>query len=115
MHLIDGLNLNSLIVSQMCDQGNRVTSDAFLCKVITIDASKITLIGPKISKTYVVRLDLVDSLNLTCLRVPYDECWFWHKRLRHGNSHILDKLAKHGLVRGLPKYKFIKDRVQCIR
>ncbi|GJV63972.1 retrovirus-related pol polyprotein from transposon TNT 1-94 [Tanacetum coccineum] len=35
--------------------------------------------------------------------------WLWHCRLSHLNFGTLNKLAKDGLARGIPKLKFKKD------
>ncbi|GJX55514.1 retrovirus-related pol polyprotein from transposon TNT 1-94 [Tanacetum coccineum] len=37
--------------------------------------------------------------------------WLWHHRLSHLNSGAINHLARHGLVRGLPKNKFEKDHL----
>ncbi|GJR09677.1 retrovirus-related pol polyprotein from transposon TNT 1-94 [Tanacetum coccineum] len=35
--------------------------------------------------------------------------WLWHRRLSHLNFGAINHLARHGLVRGLPKLKFEKQ------
>ncbi|GKF78504.1 retrovirus-related pol polyprotein from transposon TNT 1-94 [Tanacetum coccineum] len=35
--------------------------------------------------------------------------WLWHRRLSHLNFGTLNKLAKDGLARGIPRLKFQKD------
>ncbi|GJY83915.1 retrovirus-related pol polyprotein from transposon TNT 1-94 [Tanacetum coccineum] len=37
--------------------------------------------------------------------------WLWHRRLSHLNFGATNHLARHGLVRGLPKLKFEKDHM----
>ncbi|GJW10839.1 retrovirus-related pol polyprotein from transposon TNT 1-94, partial [Tanacetum coccineum] len=37
--------------------------------------------------------------------------WLWHRRLSHLNFGAINYLARHGLVRGLPKLKFEKDHL----
>ncbi|GKF75834.1 retrovirus-related pol polyprotein from transposon TNT 1-94, partial [Tanacetum coccineum] len=37
--------------------------------------------------------------------------WLWHRRLSHLNFGAINHLARHGLVRGLPKLKFEKDHL----
>ncbi|GJS33638.1 retrovirus-related pol polyprotein from transposon TNT 1-94 [Tanacetum coccineum] len=37
--------------------------------------------------------------------------WLWHRRLSHLNFGEINHLARHGLVRGLPKLKFEKDHL----
>nr|GEV43486.1 copia protein [Tanacetum cinerariifolium]GEV94139.1 copia protein [Tanacetum cinerariifolium] len=37
--------------------------------------------------------------------------WLWHRRLSHLNFAAINHMAKHGLVRGLPRLKFEKDHL----
>ncbi|GJZ81396.1 retrovirus-related pol polyprotein from transposon TNT 1-94 [Tanacetum coccineum] len=37
--------------------------------------------------------------------------WLWHRRLSHLNFGAINHLARHSLVRGLPKLKFKKDHL----
>ncbi|GJU36176.1 retrovirus-related pol polyprotein from transposon TNT 1-94 [Tanacetum coccineum] len=37
--------------------------------------------------------------------------WLWHRRLSHLNFSTLNKLAKDGLARGIPRLKFQKDHL----
>ncbi|GJX52362.1 retrovirus-related pol polyprotein from transposon TNT 1-94 [Tanacetum coccineum] len=37
--------------------------------------------------------------------------WLWHRRLSPLNFGAINHLARHGLVRGLPKLKFEKDHL----
>ncbi|GJZ00183.1 retrovirus-related pol polyprotein from transposon TNT 1-94 [Tanacetum coccineum] len=37
--------------------------------------------------------------------------WLWNQRLSHLNFNAINHLARHGLVRGLPKLKFEKDHL----
>ncbi|GKG23482.1 retrovirus-related pol polyprotein from transposon TNT 1-94, partial [Tanacetum coccineum] len=37
--------------------------------------------------------------------------WLWHRQLSHINFGTLNKLAKDGLARGIPKLKFKKDHL----
>nr|GEZ96599.1 retrovirus-related Pol polyprotein from transposon TNT 1-94 [Tanacetum cinerariifolium] len=37
--------------------------------------------------------------------------WLWHRRLSHLNFGTLNKPAKDGLARGIPKLKFQKDHI----
>ncbi|GKB05924.1 retrovirus-related pol polyprotein from transposon TNT 1-94 [Tanacetum coccineum] len=37
--------------------------------------------------------------------------WLWHQRLSHLNFGTINDLAKQGLVRGLPKFKYQKDNL----
>ncbi|GJS71472.1 retrovirus-related pol polyprotein from transposon TNT 1-94 [Tanacetum coccineum] len=57
--------------------------------------------------------------NVTISRVYYVEglglsktkSWLWHRRLSHLNFGTLNKLAKDGLARGIPRLQFQKDHL----
>ena len=40
-----------------------------------------------------------------------DESCLWHRKLGYISMSILSKVFKNDLVKGLPKIKFVKDRV----
>ena len=37
--------------------------------------------------------------------------WLWHKKLGHASMSVLNRLVKLNLVNGLPKIKFIQDKI----
>lgn len=43
--------------------------------------------------------------------VSNNDAWFWRKKITHIHMEHLNKLVKYNLVIGLPKIKFIKDRL----
>ncbi|GJV19432.1 retrovirus-related pol polyprotein from transposon TNT 1-94 [Tanacetum coccineum] len=43
------------------------------------------------------------------LKASNTKSWLWHQRLSHLNFSAINHLARHGLVRGLPKLNFEKD------
>ncbi|GJU37806.1 retrovirus-related pol polyprotein from transposon TNT 1-94 [Tanacetum coccineum] len=45
------------------------------------------------------------------LKASKTKSWLWHRRLSHLNFGAINHLARHGLVRGLPKLKFEKDHL----
>ncbi|GKA49041.1 retrovirus-related pol polyprotein from transposon TNT 1-94 [Tanacetum coccineum] len=56
------------------------------------------------------------SMNFTspvCLlsKASKAKSWLWHRRLSHLNFGTINKLAKDGLERGIPKLKFQKDHL----
>ncbi|GJR16941.1 retrovirus-related pol polyprotein from transposon TNT 1-94 [Tanacetum coccineum] len=54
--------------------------------------------------------DGVRKSSLT-LEASKTKSWLWHRRLSHLNFGAINHLARHGLVRGLPKLKFEKDHL----
>ncbi|GJY57022.1 retrovirus-related pol polyprotein from transposon TNT 1-94 [Tanacetum coccineum] len=49
--------------------------------------------------------------NLEDVDLLTTKSWLWHRRLSHLNFGAINHLARHGLVRGLPKLKFEKDHL----
>ncbi|GKB86863.1 retrovirus-related pol polyprotein from transposon TNT 1-94 [Tanacetum coccineum] len=51
--------------------------------------------------------------SLICLlsKASKTKSWLWHRCLSHLNFGAINHLARHGLVRGLPKLKFEKDHL----
>ena len=44
-----------------------------------------------------------DYANSVCLSISFDTTFMWHRRSGHVNIILLQKLASHELVAGLPK------------
>ncbi|GJX76410.1 retrovirus-related pol polyprotein from transposon TNT 1-94 [Tanacetum coccineum] len=55
----------------------------------------------------------ISKNSLICLlsKALKTKSWLWHRRLSHLNFGTLNKLAKYGLARGIPKLKFKKDHM----
>ncbi|GJZ37876.1 retrovirus-related pol polyprotein from transposon TNT 1-94 [Tanacetum coccineum] len=58
----------------------------------------------------------MDNLLLSspiCLlsKASKTKSWLWHRKLSHLKFEYITSLAKHGLVRGLPKLKYQKDHL----
>ncbi|GJU55094.1 retrovirus-related pol polyprotein from transposon TNT 1-94 [Tanacetum coccineum] len=51
--------------------------------------------------------------SLICLlsKATKTKSWLWHRRLSHLNFGAINHLARHGLVRGLPRLKFKKGHL----
>nr|GEY32600.1 transposon Ty3-G Gag-Pol polyprotein [Tanacetum cinerariifolium] len=45
------------------------------------------------------------------LKASKTKSWLWHRRLSHLNFSEINHLARQGLVRGLPKLKFVKNHL----
>ncbi|GJV38694.1 retrovirus-related pol polyprotein from transposon TNT 1-94 [Tanacetum coccineum] len=82
VYYVEGLGHNLFSVGQFCDSNLEVD---FHMKT----SSPICLFS-KASKT---------------------KSWLWHRRLSHLNFGAINHLARHDLVRGLPKLKFEKDHL----
>ncbi|GKD25181.1 retrovirus-related pol polyprotein from transposon TNT 1-94 [Tanacetum coccineum] len=62
---------------------------------------------------YTLSLGDMMASSLICLlsKASKTKSWLWHRRLSHLNFGAINHLARHGLVRGLPKLKFKKDHL----
>nr|GFA10646.1 ribonuclease H-like domain-containing protein [Tanacetum cinerariifolium] len=65
---------------------------------------------------YTVSLDDMLKTSLICLllKASKTKSWLWHRQLSHLNFGTLNKLAKDGLVRDIPKLKLKKDHLCSI-
>ncbi|GJX89524.1 retrovirus-related pol polyprotein from transposon TNT 1-94, partial [Tanacetum coccineum] len=66
------------------------------------------LSGSRDTNLYIISLDDMLKSSLICLlsKVSKTKSWLWHRRLSHLNFGTLNKLAKDGLARGIPRLKF---------
>ncbi|GJS85297.1 retrovirus-related pol polyprotein from transposon TNT 1-94 [Tanacetum coccineum] len=71
------------------------------------------LSGSRDTNLYIISLDDMLKTSLICVlsKASKTRSWLWHRRLSHLNFGTLNKLAKDGLARGLPKLKFKKDHL----
>ncbi|GJW88478.1 ribonuclease H-like domain-containing protein [Tanacetum coccineum] len=62
---------------------------------------------------YTISLDDMLKTSLICLlsKASKTKSWLLHRRLSHLNFGTLNKLAKYGLARGIPRLKFQKDNL----
>ncbi|GJW15733.1 retrovirus-related pol polyprotein from transposon TNT 1-94 [Tanacetum coccineum] len=62
---------------------------------------------------YTISLDGMLKTSPICLlsKELKTKSWLWHRRLSHLNFGTLNKLAKDGLARGIPRLKFQKDHL----
>ncbi|GJZ35535.1 retrovirus-related pol polyprotein from transposon TNT 1-94, partial [Tanacetum coccineum] len=67
----------------------------------------------RIHYLYTISLDEMLKTSSICLlsKALKTKSWLWHRRLSHLNFGTLNKLAKDGLARGIPKHKFKKDHL----
>lgn len=57
-------------------------------------------------------LDSVKGSNKhICLASIFEDLWIWHKKLGHASMRLIEKLARLGLVVGLPKMDYTKDHI----
>ncbi|GJS72948.1 retrovirus-related pol polyprotein from transposon TNT 1-94 [Tanacetum coccineum] len=71
------------------------------------------LSGSRDTNLYTISLDDMLKTSLICLlsKALKTKSWLWHRQLSHLNFDTLNKLAKDGLARGIPRLKFQKDHL----
>ncbi|GJV03845.1 integrase, catalytic region, zinc finger, CCHC-type containing protein [Tanacetum coccineum] len=71
------------------------------------------LSGSRDTNLYTISLDDMLKTSQICLlsKASKNKSWLWHHRLSHLNFYTLNKLAKDGLARDIPKLKFKKDHM----
>nr|GFC25438.1 ribonuclease H-like domain-containing protein [Tanacetum cinerariifolium] len=69
--------------------------------------------GSHDTNLYTISLDDMLKTSLICLlsKASKTKRWLWHRWLSHLNFDTLNKLAKDGLARGIPRLKFQKDHL----
>ncbi|GJR42048.1 retrovirus-related pol polyprotein from transposon TNT 1-94 [Tanacetum coccineum] len=69
--------------------------------------------GHQGNNLYTLSIRDMMASSLICLlsKASKTKSWLWHRRLSHLNFGVINQLARHGLVRGLPKLKFEKDHL----
>ncbi|GJT89035.1 retrovirus-related pol polyprotein from transposon TNT 1-94 [Tanacetum coccineum] len=69
--------------------------------------------GSRDTNLYTISLDDMLKTSLICLlsKASKTKSWLWHHQLSHLNFSTLNKLAKDGLARDIPKLKFQKDHL----
>ncbi|GJV81047.1 retrovirus-related pol polyprotein from transposon TNT 1-94 [Tanacetum coccineum] len=71
------------------------------------------LTGSRGDNLYTISLGDIMTSSPICLllKASKTKSWLWHRLLSHLNFDAINHLARHSLVRGLPKLKFEKDHL----
>ncbi|GJT62791.1 putative ribonuclease H-like domain-containing protein [Tanacetum coccineum] len=114
-------HFNLFSVSQICDKKNNVLFTETECLVLSKDFklpdnSQVVLRVPRRHNLYSFNInELQPEGTLTCLvaKASLDESTKWHRRMAHVNFKNINKLAKNGLVKGLPS-KIFSNEHNCV-
>jgi hypothetical protein len=82
---------NILSVSQMCDQGHKVTFDSQKCEIRKEGSGKLVATAARTSSNIYV---LSEIGNEKCCLGKEDESWLWHRRMGHMHFDNLVKVSK---------------------
>nr|GEW83305.1 ribonuclease H-like domain-containing protein [Tanacetum cinerariifolium] len=114
-------NFNLFFVSQICDKKNKVLFTDDECLVLSKefqlpDESQVVLRIPKRHDLYTFNLSdiqLEQPINCLLAKASLEESTKWHRRMTHVNFKTINKLAKHGLVKGQPLKLFTNEH-NCV-
>ena len=60
---------------------------------------------------YIINLNSSKTENISLMANKNTVSWLWHRKVGHVSISILNRLVKLNLVNGLPKIKFIQDKI----
>nr|GEV11460.1 hypothetical protein [Tanacetum cinerariifolium] len=109
---LEGLGHNLFSVGQFCDVDLEVAFCQHTCFIHNLDGVDL-LTGSRGNNLYTLSLQDMMVSSLICLlsKASKTKSWLWHRRLSHLNFGAINHLARHRLVRGIPKLKFEKDHL----
>jgi hypothetical protein len=98
--LVEDMKHNILSVSQMCDQGHKVTFDSQKCGIRKEGSGKLIATTGRTSNNIYV---LSEIGNEKCFLGKEDESWPWHKRMGHIILITLSKSTKWKQLEKFPR------------
>ncbi|GJV03010.1 retrovirus-related pol polyprotein from transposon TNT 1-94 [Tanacetum coccineum] len=112
VYYVEGLGHNLFFVGQFCDSNLEVAFRQHTCFIRNLEGVDL-LTGSRGNNLYTLSLGDMMASSPICLlsKASKTKSWLWHRRLSHLNFGAINHLARHGLVRGLPKLKFEKDHL----
>ncbi|GJU27581.1 putative ribonuclease H-like domain-containing protein, partial [Tanacetum coccineum] len=115
VYYVEGLRHNLFSVGQFCDSNLEVAFCQHTYFIRNLEGVDLWT-GSRGNNLYTLSLGDMMTSSPICL-LPKDSktmSWLWHRCLSHLNFGAINHLARHGLVRGLPKLKFEKDHLCSI-
>ncbi|GJY75492.1 retrovirus-related pol polyprotein from transposon TNT 1-94 [Tanacetum coccineum] len=112
VYYVEGLGHNLFSVRQFCDSNLEVAFHQHTCFIRNLEGVDL-LTGSRGNNLYTLSLGDMMASSPICLlsKASKTKSWLWHRCLSHLNFGAINHLARHGLVRGLPKLKFKKDHL----
>ncbi|GJX07259.1 retrovirus-related pol polyprotein from transposon TNT 1-94 [Tanacetum coccineum] len=112
VYYVEGLGHNLFSVGQFCDSNLEVAFRQHTCYIRNLEGVDL-LTGSRGDNLYTLSLGDMMASSPICLlsKASKTKSWLWHRRLSYLNFGAINHLARHGLVRGLPKLKFEKDHL----
>ncbi|GJY36546.1 retrovirus-related pol polyprotein from transposon TNT 1-94 [Tanacetum coccineum] len=112
VYYVEGLGHNLFSVGQFCDSNLEVAFRQHKCFISNLEGVDL-LTGSRGNNMYTLSLGDMMVSSLVCLlsKASKTKSWLWHRHLSYMNFGTINHLARHGLVRGLPKLKFEKNHL----
>ncbi|GJZ66062.1 retrovirus-related pol polyprotein from transposon TNT 1-94 [Tanacetum coccineum] len=112
VYYVEGLGHNLFSVCQFCDSDLEVASRKHTCFVRNLEGVDL-ISGSQETELYTLSFKDMKASTPICLllKATKTKSWLWHRQLSHLNFGAINYLARHGLVRGLPKLKYEKDHL----
>ncbi|GJR86296.1 integrase, catalytic region, zinc finger, CCHC-type containing protein [Tanacetum coccineum] len=112
VYYMEGLGHNLFSVRQFYDSNLEVAFRQNTCFIRNLEGVDL-LTGSRGNNLYTLSLGDMMASSPICLlsKASKTKSWLWHRRLSYLNFGAINHLARHGLVRGLPKLKFKKDHL----
>ncbi|GJT69562.1 integrase, catalytic region, zinc finger, CCHC-type containing protein [Tanacetum coccineum] len=112
VYYVEGLGHNLFSVGQFCDSNLEVAFRQHTCFIRNLEGVDL-LTGSRGDNLYTLLLGNMMASSPICLlsKASKTKSWLWHRRLSYVNFGSINHLARHGLVRGLPKLKFEKNHL----
>ncbi|GJR65540.1 retrovirus-related pol polyprotein from transposon TNT 1-94, partial [Tanacetum coccineum] len=112
VYYVEGLGHNLFSVGQFCDSNHEVAFRQHSCFIHNLEGVDL-LTGSRGNNLYTLSLRYMMVSSPICLlsKASKTKSWLWHRCLSHLNFGAINHLARHSLVRGLPKLKFEKDHM----
>ena len=108
MLYVEGLRVNLMSISQICDQDFMMLFSKGKCFVLNKSGKKLISGVRTLDNCY----GLVPDADIVCnsIRLPNED--LWHQRMGHASYKHLSIVSKHELVLGIPKLSRV-DNVVC--
>ncbi|GJT83409.1 putative ribonuclease H-like domain-containing protein [Tanacetum coccineum] len=110
--MLRGLDITCFLLDNFADADLEVAFQKNTCFIQNLEGVDL-LLGSRDTNLYTISLDDMLKTSTICLlsKASKTKSWLWRRRLSHLNFGTLNKLAKDGLARGIPKLKFQKDHL----
>ena len=96
---VEGLRVNLLSISQICDQDFMVLFSKGKCLVMNEYGKKLISGVRTLDNCY----GLVPDVDIVCNSICLPNKDLWHQRMGHASNKHLSIVSKHKLVLGIPK------------